>query len=264
MPSIERSRTTPWPGLALFAAMVLAPAAARAADEEIQVYMDEMSPKGGFGLDVHVNYVLSGRGTNADYAGQMASEGRWRITPEVSYGLTPHLELGAYLPLATIDDQGHGEVGGVKGRLKYIGSRPAEAFFWGANFELGRVRRDLDINPWNAELKGIAGYRSGPWTVAANANIGWVVSGPDHGPTTLELATKISYRAREDLALGLESYNDLGSARHFGRLGSGDQRLYFVADKSFGGWDLDLGIGRGFGRPEDRWVIKAIIGVPID
>lgn len=254
-------------GLARVAVVVamLPSTVAWAADEEIQVYMDEMSARGAFGLDVHLNYVPVGRGADVDYAGQMASQGRWRITPEFAYGLTPNLELGAYLPLATVDRHGRVEAGGVKGRIKFIAPRAADdPFFWGLNFELGRVRRDLDINPWNAELKGIVGYRKGPWTVAGNLNIDWAVSGPERGPTTYQLATKITYTLREGFDVGLENYNSLGDSRRLGDLGQNDQEVFAVVDKSFGKWDLDLGVGRGYGRPEDGWVVKAIIGVPID
>jgi hypothetical protein len=238
---------------------------ARAADEEIQVYMDEMNDPGRFGLDVHLNYVPQGRGPDADYAGQMTSERRWRVTPEWSYGLTKNIELGLYLPLMTFDPHGGAEWGGVKGRVKFIAPHAKDSpFFWGVNYELGRVRRELDINPWNAELKFIGGYRNGPWTLAGNINIDWMVSGPDHTPVDYQLATKASYALREDLSVGLESYNGLGSGRQFGRLGQSDQSTYVVADKSFGKWDLNLGVGYGYGHPEDRWTVKAIIGVPID
>ena len=252
-------------GVAVAAATSTAAFTARAADEEIQVYMDEMDAKGAYGLDVHVNYVAKGRGADVDYAGQMASQGRWRITPEFSYGLTPNIELGAYLPLTTIDEHGKAEVGGVKGRIKFIAPKAADSpFFWGVNFELGKVRRDLDINPWNAELKGIAGYRKGPWTVAGNFNVDWAVSGPARGPTTYQLATKVTYAVHEGFEVGVENYNGLGDAQRFGRLSQNDQQVFAVVDKSFGKWDLDLGVGHGYGQPEDRWVFKAIVGVPID
>ncbi|MDB5437349.1 MAG: hypothetical protein JWR47_3606, partial [Phenylobacterium sp.] len=55
-----------------------------------------------------------------------------------------------------------------------------------------------------------------------------------------------------------------GDARRFGRLSQNDQQVFAVIDKSFGKWDLDLGVGHGYGQPEDRWVFKAIVGVPID
>jgi hypothetical protein len=250
--------------IALLIALAL-PAEARAAPEEIQVYMDEMNPKGGYGLDVHLNYVPDGRRAGIDYPGEEASDGRFRITPEWSYGLTPFLELGAYLPLMEVDRRGRFEVGGVKGRIKFIAPHREDApFFWGANFELGHVRRSLDLNPWNAELKGIAGWRKGPVTLAANLNFDFVVSGPAPAPASFQLATKVAFAVKPDLGLGLESYNDLGDTRRLRLSGSGDHQIYAVVDKSFGRVDLNLGVGYGYGAPEDHWVVKAILGIPID
>jgi hypothetical protein len=40
--------------------LAAAAGAAQAAPEEVQVYMNEMSAPGAFGLDVHVNDVVSG------------------------------------------------------------------------------------------------------------------------------------------------------------------------------------------------------------
>lgn len=248
--------------IALVAGSLL-PAAAAAAPEEIQVYMDEMNKPGALGLDVHINAVSDGR-TAPDYPGEQASVGRWRFTPEFSYGLTPNLELGAYLPLTTLDRDGNFAADGVKGRIKFLAPRPADQdWFWGLNFELGKVAKKLDANPWNAELKGILGVHKGPWTVATNLNIDWEVSGPDHTPVSYQLATKVGYAVAKDLSLGVESYNDLGTARRFGRFSKQDQQLFLVADKSFGRWDLNLGVGRGFGQPEDHWTFKLIVGVPI-
>ncbi|MBW8812869.1 MAG: hypothetical protein JF588_05530 [Caulobacterales bacterium] len=237
---------------------------ARAADEEIQVYMDEMSKRGEIGLDVHLNYTPDGR-LVPDYPGQQASDRRWRITPEWAYGLTDDIELGAYLPLATIDRSGNVEIGGVKGRIKYIAPKRSadQPWFWGLNFELGRVRHSLDINPWNAELKGIFGVRQGPWTLATNLNVDFVVSGPDHSPTSFQLATKVAYQLDAATSVGLESYNAFADTKRFGRLNDRDQQIFAVIDRSFGRWDLDFGVGYGYGAPEDRWVIKAIVGVPI-
>lgn len=246
---------------ALTAALVAGQA--RAADEEIQVYMDEIGTPHRLGLDVHLNYVPTGRAL-PDYAGEQASEGRTRITPEWSYALDPNTELGLYLPLMTVDRHGRFEAGGVKGRIKWVAPRPADQdWFWGVNFEIGRVRRDLDINPWNAELKGIWGVRKGPWTLAANLNVDWMVSGPEHTPVDVQLATKAAYKLDEATAIGLESYNGLGGGRSFGRLSGADHQTYLVLDKGLGNWDLNLGVGYGYGRPEDHWIVKAVVGVPI-
>jgi hypothetical protein len=235
----------------------------RAADEEIQVYMDEIGPPHQLGLDVHLNYVPDGR-ILPDYPGQQASEGRTRITPEWSYALSPDLELGLYLPLATIDRDGTVQAGGIKGRIKWIAPRAeGQDWWWGANFELGRVAHDLDINPWNAELKGIVGVRKGPWTLAANLNVDWMVSGPEHTPVDFQLATKVAYHVTDRTSIGVESYNGLGGGRSFGRFSEADQQTYLAVDTSLGRWDLNLGVGYGYGNPEDRLILKAVIGVPI-
>lgn len=236
---------------------------ALAAPEEIQVYMDEMGASGEIGLDVHTNYVVDGSLT-ADYPGQQQSLHRLRITPEFSLGLSDRFELGAYLPLATIDGRGHFAVDGIKFRLKYIAPRRAgQKWFYGANFEIGRVDRKLDINPSNAELKLIGGARLGKLTLAANANIDFTVSGPQPGPTSLEIATKLNYAISPKLALGVENFTGIGEFKQLGRFGESEQASYVTIDAALGRWDLNVGLGRGYGTHPDRWILKTVIGVPI-
>jgi hypothetical protein len=165
----------------------------------------------------------------------------------------------------TLDRHGGFEADGIKGRIKWVAPRPADQpWFWGLNLEVGRVKRDLDINPWNAELKGIVGTRAGPWTLAANLNVDWVMSGPDQGgPADLQLALKAAYSLDKETAIGLETYNSLGDTRALGRFARNDHQTFLVLDRGFGRWDLNFGLGYGYGRPEDRWIVKAVIGVPI-
>jgi hypothetical protein len=87
-----------------------------AAPEEIQVYMDEMNAPGEFGLDIHQNYVFSGSNV-PDYPGAQPPKHGWRVTPELSYGMTSNLELSAYV-LASKDSSGNSEIDGHKVRLK--------------------------------------------------------------------------------------------------------------------------------------------------
>jgi hypothetical protein len=62
----------------------------------------------------------------------------------------------------------------------------------------------------------------------ANANVDFKVSGPAPSPTTLKLATKMDA----------------------------------VMDTTLRGWDLNRGVGDGSVAASDRWVLKAIVGVP--
>jgi hypothetical protein len=235
--------------------------AALAAPEEIQVYMNEMNKPGEFGLDIHNNYVLAGT-READYPGAQVSRHALRVTPEFSYGLTPEFELGAYV-LSSRDADGNLHSDGEKLRIKFIAAQAeGQALFYGANLELGRVATRQDQNPWNGELKGILGYRGKRWTIATNANIDFKVSGPVSNPATLEMDTKLAWDTGRGYQIGLESYNGVGQLRHLGNLGQQEQTLYAVVDTSVRGWDLNLGVGRGYAAATDRWVLKAIVSVP--
>ncbi|MET3137029.1 hypothetical protein AAKU61_001381 [Undibacterium sp. GrIS 1.2] len=237
------------------------PPTANAAPEEIQVYMDEINNPHEFGLDLHNNYVISGNGT-PDYSGAQPPRHVFRLTPEFSYGLTKNWELGAYI-LTSRDAHGGSNVDGEKLRMKYLVDKDATSpFFYGANLEVGRVNQHIDQNPWNAELKGIFGYRKDRWTLAANANIDWKISGPAPSPTSLEIDSKIAYKTDQGFDIGVESYNEIGAVRHLGQLNQQSQTIYAVIDTSIKGWDLNLGIGRGLTTVSDRWLLKAIVSVP--
>ena len=232
-----------------------------AAPEEIQVYMDEMNAPREVGLDIHNSYVFSGSRL-PDYPGAQAPRHVFRVTPEFSYGLTPDLELGAYV-LSSRDSRGHSSIDGQKLRLKYIAPRnPEQAYFVGANLEIGKVAHRIDENPWNGELKGIFGYRSDRWTIAANPNVGWKISGPAPSPTTLDLDFRIAYRTDQGHQIGIESYNELGEIRRPGHLSQHSQTIYAVIDASVQGWDINLGLGRGLSSASDRMLLKFIVSVP--
>ena len=245
------------------AAAALASVPARAADEEIQVYMDELNPAGGFGLDVHVNDVLEGDRT-LPYPGAEEAVHRWRVTPEWSLGLGGGFELGAYLPLATVGPDGVVRIDGAKGRIKWLAPHREHGFYWGANFELGRVAHRVDENPWNAEFKLIAGWRNPRWKLAANLNTDFTVSGPAAQPAGVELATKAAYAVRPDVFVGLESYNGIGELRSPGHFGRNEHATFLAADFPLGKWDVNAGIGKGYGSNADSTIVKFVIGVPID
>lgn len=234
---------------------------ALAASEEIQVYMDEMDNPGDFGLDVHNNYVFSGNAVPS-YPGAQPPDHVYRLTPEFSYGLTKNFELGAYV-LTSRDANNTLNVNGAKLRLKYIATKAEnQAYFWGANLEVGSVANRISQNPMGAELKGIYGYRTGLWTFAVNQNIDWFVNGPVSMPATFEIDTKVAYKIRPDYSVGFESYNGMGSINRQVSTNQQIQELFAVVDTSVDGWDFNFGIGRGFSTFSDKWVAKAIVGVP--
>ena len=247
------------PALIVGAALGLfAAAPCRAASEEIQVYMDDLSAPGQFGLDVHNNFVISGASAPS-YPGELPPRHVYRLTPEFYYGLTKTLELGLYV-LTTKGPQDNGRIEGGKLRLKYIAPHDTEAgFFWGLNFEAGRTGTRVSETPWNAQLKGIMGYRSGPWTVAVNPNLDWSLS-KHSGPVMASMDMKVAYAMTSKTSIGFESYNELGPLSHLQALNRNSKTLYAVIDQKIGGIDINAGLGRGLTDDADRWVLKFIVG----
>ena len=216
-----------------------------------------MSAPGQFGVDVHNNYVFSGSSVPS-YPGQQPPANVYRLTPEFYYGLTDTVELGLYV----LASEAHSNVyvDGGKVRVKYIAPHDKdEGPFWGANLEIGRTDQRVSPTPWNAELKGILGYRTGPWTLAVNPNLDWSLSSGG-GPVTFDLDAKVAYAVNAKTQIGFESYNELGPVSHLGPLNENSKALFAVIDHEFERFDLNFGIGRGLTHEADHWVLKFIIG----
>ncbi len=232
-----------------------------AAPEEIQIYMDEINAPDEIGLDIHTNYVLSGKRT-PDYLGAQPPGHVFRVTPELSYGLTANWELGGYVLMSHAPGE-NSIVDGEKIRIKFLADKASgQSYFWGANLEVGRVSTRLDQNPWNAELKGMLGLHTQRWTIATNPNIAWKISGPVDNPVSFHLDSKIAYKTDAEFSVGLESYNEFGPLSHLGHTDSLSQTVFAVVDTAALGFDLDVGLGRGLTSVSDRWLLKAIINVP--
>ena len=231
-----------------------------AAPEEIQVYLDDLTQPGRFGTDIHNNYVASGSSA-PEYEGALAPNHVYRLTPEFYYGLSDTVELGLYV-LGALRPGDGASLDGAKLRVKYIAPHYRErGSFWGANLELGKTDLAFAERPWNAELKGIYGLRSGRWTFGANADLDWSMSSGG-GPVALGLDSKLAYLTRAGYQAGFELYNEFGPLSSPGNLGQRSQMLYGVIDTTTaGGLDLNVGLGRGLTSASDRWVIKFIVGL---
>jgi hypothetical protein len=240
-------------------ALALAGAAAHAAAEEIQVYLDDLSEPGQFGLDVHNNLVFAGARTPS-YDGELPPRHVYRLTPEFYYGISKTLELGLYV-LSTRSPEGSFRIDGSKARLKYIAPHDEQrGFFWGLNLEAGRSRLAVSETPWNAELKGILGWRGNGWTLGANPNLDWSLS-KGGGPVAASLDLKLARSVSAQTQLGLELYSELGPLKRIEAWSRNPKTLYLVLDQSLPReFDLNLGLGRGLTGEGDRWLLKFIVG----
>lgn len=158
--------------------------------------------------------------------------------------------------MSSLDRSGRLGVHGAKARIRYIAPRPhGRGWYWGWNFEVGRVDRHIEAHPWGAELRGILGVDQGRWSFAVNPTLEWTFSGRDPEPIEVELQSKLAYRVRKDLAFGLESYDALR--------GENEHVLYATADWQVGGWDFNFGVGRGLTHASEGWVLKAVFSAPL-
>jgi hypothetical protein len=240
-------------------ALCSAPTPLRAAGDEIQVYLDDLSAPGEIGLDLHLNFVLAGRAT-PDWPGELPPRHVFLATPEFGFGVTRWLELGLYLPAAA----GRGDVygNGVKVRAKLVPPRGAGArFFWGVNVELGRVARRVSEERWTVELRPILGWRAGRWLLAANPILGFALGAPRSAQGGIEPAVKVGFSARRALMLGVEHYAVLGTLADIAAARTQEHVSYAVVDYEGHGLNLNVGLGRGWPSGSDHWVAKAIVGL---
>jgi hypothetical protein len=236
---------------------------AYAVADEIQVYTEELNGPGQFGLEQHINYSIKGNQV-PDYPGQMPPHHVAQVTPEFSYGLTGNLEAGLYVPFA-ITPAGDTFLNGLRVRLKYIAPRQSdEDMFYGLNVEVGRNSLRTSDSISTMELRPIIGYRDAKWLVSFNPilNLG-LAANASHLPQ-FEPGLKLTHAVSEGLRGGLEYYGAYGALNHPLPGNQRSHSLYAVVDMVKGGYDVDFGIGRGFVNATDSWVMKAIIGLPLE
>ena len=247
-------------GLVCLGAIFCPPALA--APDEIQVYLDDINAPGKTGIELHLNYVPKGRDT-PDYPGEIPPNHVFRATPEFSIGLRPNWDVGLYLP-TEVAPGGDAYLDGVRLRLKYLA--PVEAarpLFYGANVEVGYVPIRVSQDRYAAELRGILGYRGGPWLFAVNPILGWALSGPDKSSTPdLKLNFKIAREFNSEWSFGIETYSGFGPINDIASSSQQDHVFYVAADFERKDFGVNFGIGRGLTDASDDRVIKAILSIP--
>jgi hypothetical protein len=235
-----------------------------AAGDEIQVYLDDVQPRGERGLELHMNYVPRGR-TTPDYPGEQPPGHILRVTPEFSFGLGNNWDWGVYVPLTANKDTESTFSDYLKLRLKYLvnNERLNASEFYGVNFELGRSPLRVSPSAWHGEIRTILGMRRGDWLFAMNPILDVPLStSVADNKVGFELGFKVAKNVGGGLALGVEHYADLGPVRRLTFGSQSAQTTFAVLDYEAKSWDINFGVGRGWTEGADRTVVKAILGLP--
>jgi hypothetical protein len=249
--------------LALLGWLCLAAGAARAAlPDEIQVYTDDINAPGERGLELHIN--TTPRGTPApNYPGERITDHGTRITPEFSFGLTPTLEAGLYLPVV-LDSHGRAELAGIKPRLKWLPIRPTDGqpgAFAGTNIEIARVGAQFEEARTVLELRNILGWNDRAWSFAVNPILRRGLAPGYRGAPEFELDLRALRRFDREFSAGLEYYSIFGPVDQFLPRSEQARMLFAIVEYApHKRWAIHLGVGHGSGAA-DPWTIKSIVSL---
>jgi hypothetical protein len=223
--------------------------------DEIQVYTDDINKPGELGVEVHINTTLKGI-TTPSYPGEIVNHHGLRVTPEISMGL--------YVPTVRSAD-GHYYAAGAKARIKWLPIQPDDNSGWfsGLNLEVGQVKSQFSESIRSTELRTILGWKNNDWLLAVNPIFGWDIStGYTHGSPDFTLATKVTRKVSESVALGVEYYNGKGRLNHILPSEQQEKSTYVVMDYEGEPFDFNFGIGKGTTAATDTWTVKGIVSYP--
>ncbi|OIR15625.1 hypothetical protein GALL_39490 [mine drainage metagenome] len=237
----------------------------QALPDELEVQLDELNRPGEYRVDVISSYTISGSNKPAA-EGLRPTFHLLQASPDISYGITKDTQIDFQL-YSTVGLNGEARADGGRIGLLTIPIRPdnedVDGLFLGGLFEAGRLPATLSTNNLDAEFKLVLGYRTGRLTVAANPEIGSMISG--NGSSQLDSAAKfkIAYQVDPSYSLGIEHYGDLGPISHIGPLNQQSQQTFAVVDMKAKNMDLNIGIGHGWNDFSERWVVKTVVSLPL-
>jgi hypothetical protein len=251
-------------GLAILA--LLPAGLARAQDRfEIQVYDSETAPKGGTGIEMHVNFVASGTQTVAP-DGELPTNHVTHVTFEPHLGLASWCELGGYFQTA-ISPDGSISYAGFKLRYKIrVPHRLAHQLIGLAmNFELSWVPSTYEANVYGSEVRPILDLKWRRLYFAINPILSIDLGGALAGQPQLQPAAKFTVSIVPMLAMGVEYYAAFGPINQPFGLAEQSHRLLGVLDITHKltekmNFELNIGAGYTFGAG-DPWVAKMIVGI---
>jgi hypothetical protein len=231
--------------------------------DEIQVYDGEINEPGEFGLELHANTTISGQ-TAPSFPNQRVSQGGFRLTPEFSYGLTKHIELGFYTPLILTPDYGF-ESAGYKPRIKWLPILNDDDQPWavGLNFEYSVFNDGMDFPRKSAEFRGIIAWEKDKWSLAFNPVIDSSRSDGQDSNWVLNYQTRVIRKINDGLltGYGLEYYAGQSAVNNIDP-SSQPKQVYAILELKtphdfLGGMNVHMGLGYGWDNG-DRITFKMI------
>jgi hypothetical protein len=248
------------PTLILIAvALAIAPKAAFAQTDEIQVYDAEIVDPGKFNVMVHSNFTPIGRKT-ADFDGGIIPNHSVNGAVEWAYGIKDWFEQGLYFPVYTAYSPGRGgSLNGFKIRELFVRPHAADhTFFYGVNFEFSVNYKYWESKRITSEVRPIVGLHLHPVDIVFNPIVDTDYTG-GFGGLEFVPATRIAYNFNDRWAGAVEEYADAGTLRHFLPGNEQFHEVWAVVDRSSKVLSIEAGVGVGVTAGADKLTFKLML-----
>lgn len=243
--------------VAAFLGVALAPRAAFAQTDEIQVYDGGLADPHVFNLTLHNNFIAKGLTTPA-FPGAVTADKSWNGVPEWAYGVTRWFEAGLYLPLYSRDhDQGWGLNGFKLRTLFAVPDADNRRFVYGSNFEFSVNADRWDTTRFTSEIRPIVGWHLSRVDLIVNPILDTAYDG--FGNLDFAPAARVAYNVSKTWQLALEDYSDFGPLKGFNPASEQAHQLYGVVDVVGKGVDVEFGVGVGLTDASDKLTFKVIL-----
>lgn len=186
----------------------------------------------------------------------------WQGLAELAYGLRKNWEVSAQLPVARV----HGTLysTGLNAEVQYVAPHDDdEGSYWGGRAEIGYAVPVGEARSWQAELRGIMGYRADRWHGVVNPGITAALSG-ENRQVNFESSAKLGYRLDAHQAVGLEYFVDAGPISNPLPRRQRSELALLVFDTRISKSGLNIGLGKRMTEASDRWVMKLVMSFDLD
>jgi hypothetical protein len=243
----------------LAAALVLAPLAAFAQTDEIQVYDGEVLPPGKVNLMLHSNFTPIGHKTPG-FPGEIIPDNSVNGALEWAFGVKPWFEQGLYLPVYTAYSRNHGAaLDGFKLRELFVRPNAQEhAFFYGVNFEFSVNQLYWESRRITSEIRPIIGTHLRKVDLIYNPILDTDYRG-GFGGLEFVPAGRVAYNFNKDWAVAAEEYADFGPLHQFYRSNDQFHEVWAVVNHHTRLVDIETGVGVGVTAGADKLTFKLML-----
>lgn len=228
---------------------------------EIQVYGAETEAPRTTMFELHSNVTTYG--FRQDQNGVIADDLAWHETIEITQGITPWFELGAYLFMSA----NRGQYG-----LTWVGDhlrprfRIPEAWHWplglSLSLEAGYQKPRYCADTWTLEIRPIIDKEYKWFYISFNPVLDYAIEGLDqHSGLTFSPDVKVAFKLKKAIAMGLEYYGGAGPIRAPDAPSQQFQQLGLAFDLDVSpDYEINFGYMFGLTPATERGIAKLILG----